>query len=409
VACTKLKSNKRGRTVREKLRSDFSTRDLAAWLVGPARVTLAPSDIVEQYCDRLVAAGVALWRVRIGQRLLNPLIGAWGVIWARGSGAEEYTVPRSMLATGSYTGSPFEHVIKTRTSFRRSLLHLYPAHDHHVLFELAAEGSADYLSIPIVYGDGSVQGASFTTDDVRGFSEQDVALIEELSPFLAAALEPAAMRRSSQSLLRTYLGNGPAERVAAGAIRRGDCFEIEAAVLLTDLRGYSALAEQLPPDQLLNHLGRYLEVVVQAVRAEDGDVIKFIGDGTLSIFPVGEGGRAEAVRRACRALEAALGSTGEMNDLHFVGCLHIGPVTYGNIGSPDRLDFTVVGPTVNFVSRLEALAKSTDSVAVFSQEAATLLPAEAMRPLGRFALKGVPDGQMVFTLRDVAVPRASRG
>ncbi|PVE20366.1 adenylate/guanylate cyclase domain-containing protein [Microvirga sp. KLBC 81] len=371
---------------------------LASWLVGPARVTLTPVEIVTEICERLVRAGIPLWRVRVGQRLANPLIGAWGIIWVRGTGAEEYTVPRSVLATDSYTGSPFEHVAKTRTRFQRSLQHLDPAHDHPVLFELAAAGSTDYLALPITYGDGSVQGAAFTTDRIDGFRPDDMALIEELSPFLAAALEPAAMRRSTESLLRTYLGDGPAERIAAGAIRRGDQVEIEAAVLLTDLRGYTALAEQLAPDQLLERLDLYLEIVVEAVRAERGDVLKFIGDGVLSIFPVGAGGRAEASARARRALEAALVKAVEIGGLHFIGCLHIGRVIYGNIGSADRLDFTVVGPTVNFMSRLEAVAKSLNLTALCSREVAMFFPTDTTKPIGSFVLQGIPNEQMIFSL-----------
>jgi adenylate cyclase len=379
-------------------RSDVRVFDLASWLAGPARVGLTPVEIVAQTCERLVHAGIPLWRVRLGQRLANPLIGAWGITWVREAGAQEYIVPRSMLATNSYAGSPFEHVIKTRTRFQRSLKHLDPAHDHPVLFELAAAGSTDYLALPYIYGDGSVQGAAFTTDDVRGFSSDNVAVIQELSPFLAAALEPAAMWRSTESLLRTYLGDGPAKRIAAGAIRRGDQVEIEAAVLLTDLRGYTALAEQLAPDQLLERLDQYLEVIVEAVRAERGDVLKFIGDGVLSIFPVEVGGRGEACARARRALEAALRTAAQMSDLHFVGCLHIGPVTYGNIGSADRLDFTVVGPTVNLISRLEAVAKSMDQSAVCSREMAAFFPADTIRPLGNFVLQGIPNQQTIFSL-----------
>lgn len=380
--------------------------ELASWLAGPARVSLTPVEIVAQTCERLVHAGVPLWRVRLGQRLANPLIGAWGIIWVRGAGAEEYTIPRTVLATSSYTGSPFEHVVKTRTRFRRSLQHLDPAHDHPVLFELAAAGSTDYLALPITYGDGSVQGAAFTTDHISGFSPEDIAFIEELSPFLAAALEPAAMRRSTESLLQTYLGDGPAKRIAAGAIRRGDQVEIEAAVLLTDLRGYTALAEQLAPDQLLERLDQYLEVIVEAVRAEHGDVLKFIGDGVLSIFPVGAGGPEEACARARRALATALLKAAEIGNLHFVGCLHAGPVTYGNIGSADRLDFTVVGPTVNLISRLEAVAKRMNQVAVCSGEVAAFFSADTMQPIGSFVLPGIPNEQTIFGL---IVPDAGTG
>ncbi|WP_246777140.1 hypothetical protein [Microvirga sp. VF16] len=178
--------------------SDFNVVDFATWLVGAARVALSPVEIVAQTCERLVAAGIPLWRVRIGQRLINPLIGAWGVIWMRETGAEEYTVPRRVLATSSFTGSPFEQVIKTRTRFQRSLGDLDPAHDHPVLFELAADGSTDYLALPIVYGDGSVQGAAFTTDAPGGFGPAAMAFIEELSPFLAAAPSAAVIRWPSK-------------------------------------------------------------------------------------------------------------------------------------------------------------------------------------------------------------------
>ncbi|WP_205772468.1 hypothetical protein [Microvirga calopogonii] len=188
---------------------DFDFFECATWLVDTARVALPPVEIVAQTCERLVGAGIPLWRVRVGQRLINPLIGAWGVIWKREMGAEEYTVPRSVLATSAFTGSPFEHVIKTRTRFYRSLRDLDPAQDHPVLFELAADGSTDYLALPIIYGDGSVQGAALTTDAPDGFTQQTVALIEALSPFLAAALEPAAMRRSGEgSVALTWQATG---------------------------------------------------------------------------------------------------------------------------------------------------------------------------------------------------------
>jgi len=155
-------------------------------------------------------------------------------------------------------------------------------------------------------------------------------------------------------------------------------------VLLTDLRGYTLLSEQLLPNALLERLGHYQELVVTAVRAEGGDVLKFIGDGVLAIFPVEDGGRETASTRARRALEAALLNAESIVGMHFVGCLHVGPVIYGNIGSPDRLDFTVVGPTVNFVSRLETVAKSTNSAAVCSREVAACFPSDTTRRLGTF-------------------------
>lgn len=377
---------------------DAAQGEIAAWLIGPARRELRPEAIVGGLSERLVAAGVRLWRVRIGQRVANPMISAWGVIWTRNEGAQLYTVQRSVLDTGSYRGSPFEAVSRTRRSVRQSLEHLQPG-AHDVYAELADAGSTDYLALPIEYGDGSVQGGAFTTDRPGGFAQAEIALIESLAPAITAALEPAAMRHSMESLLEVYLGTGPAARVAGGAFRRGATTEIDAAVLVTDVRGFTGLSERLAPDALLETLDAHFEIVVDSVRAEGGDVLKFIGDGMLSIFPAEQGGRNDACERAARSVALAVDKARTaLPDLPFVAALHSGPVIYGNIGSVDRLDFTVVGPTVNFVSRLEGIAKTLDKRAVCSADVASVLPGEAVRSLGRHLLKGIADPQEIFEL-----------
>jgi adenylate cyclase len=370
---------------------------IATWLIGPARQHATPEDIVGGLAERLVEAGIPLRRVRIGQSVANPLTAAWGVVWTRDSGRELYTVPRGMLATDSYKGSPFEHVIVSRTSFRYSLERLVAGRDHPVLFELAAAGNTGYLALPIEYGDGSVQVGAFTTDRSGGFSDREMELIEALAPAIAAALEPAAMRHSMASLLEVYLGAGPADRIGKGAFRRGQTTEIEAAVLVTDLRDFTGLSERLAPGRLLDSLGAYFEVVVDAVRAEGGDVLKFVGDGVLSVFPAEKGGRQDACLRAVRGIIRAFGEEA-VSDKPFVAALHVGPVVYGNIGSLDRLDFTVVGPTVNYVSRLETAAKLLDKKAVCSEEAASVLPADMIRDLGRHMFKGFAAPQAVFEI-----------
>ena len=153
-------------------------------------------------------------------------------------------------------GSPFEHVITSRTSFRHSLERLDSGRDHPVLFELAEAGSTDYLALPIEYGDGSVQVGAFTTDRPGGFADGEVALIEALAPAIAAAMEPAAMRYSMNSLLEVYLGDrDPPARIVKGAFQRGQTTEIDAAVLVTDLRGFTGLSERLTPEALLDRLG----------------------------------------------------------------------------------------------------------------------------------------------------------
>ena len=370
---------------------------IANWLIGPARRSCTPVEIANGLVERLAGAGIPLWRVRIAQQVANPLIGAWGVTWKRNGGSELYTVPRGLLQTNAFYGSPFEHVIRTRTRFHSSLERLQPGRDHEVLFELAGQGSTDYLALPVEYGDGSVQASAFTTDRPGGFREWEATLIERLMPALAAAMEPAAMRHSMASLLEVYLGTGPADRVVGGAFQRGATTEIEAAIMVTDLRGFTGLSESLAPGRLLQLLGAYFEIVVDAVRAEGGDVLKFIGDGVLALFTAEGCGRDEACARAVRSVASAFAQKADP-ELRFVSAVHVGPVVYGNIGSLDRLDFTVVGPTVNYVSRLESAAKLLDKAAICSRDVARCLPSAMVRDLGRHALKGISEPQTLYEL-----------
>jgi adenylate cyclase len=287
--------------------------------------------------------------------------------------------------------------METGTWFRRRLDGLEPQ-DHTVLHELASAGFRDYVAVPIAFGNGIIQPATFATRHGSGFTHSDVASIKSLSVPLSAALEAVAMRRSMASLLATFLGEGPAARVQAGAIRRGDIVETEAAILLTDMRGFTPLSLASPPSQLLATLGRYFEAVVDAVRAEGGDVLKFIGDGVLSIFPVGEGGRVGACAAAVRAVTRAIAAARGEDLPPFVAALHVGSMMYGNIGSTTRLDFTVVGPAVNVVSRLEGIAKARGETVVCSATFAAALPGTFTRTMGRFELKGVVGDHDVFAV-----------
>lgn len=375
---------------------------IARWLIAEARLTLEPLPLIDGFCRRLLRLGVPLWRLRAGQRLANPLASAWGVIWTRdGAGTHEYVVPRSVLSTGAFHGSPFQHVVEHRQSFRRRLLDLDPERDHEVLHEMAAAGGTDYLALPLEYGDGSVQGLSLVADGDAGFADRHLEIVEALRHPLAAALEPTAMRRSSASLLRTYLGDGPADAVLAGAIRRGDRRRIEAAILFCDLRDFTSMSASLSEAALFAVLDRYFEAVVDSVHREGGDVLKFLGDGILAIFAVEEAGsRAVAAQAALRAVGQARaslagGSAPDDAALAFTAVLHIGDVAYGNIGSPERLDFTVLGPAVNLVSRLEVLAKQEGRPVLCSAAFADALGTQA-RSVGRFAPRGFDREQEVF-------------
>lgn len=373
-------------------------RDVADWLVAEGRLLTDPVALVDAFCRRLIATGLPLQRVRIGQSITHPLLSAWGVIWTPAKGGEEYVIDRKVLATSTFVGSPFEAVIRSRQPLRRRLTGLGPD-DHGVFHELAAAGGTDYVAVPIVYGNETVQVASFVTDRPGGFTAEEAALLERLRHPLAAAMEPTAMRRSAASLLRTYLGIGPADRVAEGAIRRGDVVAVEAAILFVDMRGFTALSERLTSAAVLAVLDRYFETVAQAIVDRGGDVLKFLGDGVLAIFPVEQAGGAAA---ACDAAVGAVrtirhGLAAGPEPVAFAAALHLGPVLYGNIGSPDRLDFTVLGPAVNLTSRLEGLAKQLDRPTVCSDPFREAWAGTA-EPLGGHPIRGLADPQPVFAI-----------
>lgn len=376
------------------------TAEIADWLIGAARLSGDAALVTSGFAERLNAIGIPLHLLRIGLRVQNPLLRAWGIGWTTEAGCELYTVALDVLETPAYTGSPVQHVIERRSTFRRKLRDL-AASDHAVLHERVEQGFTDYCAVPMEFGDNIMQSVIFATRSDDGFTEDQIAMIEALAAPLSAALEPIAMRRSTASLLATFLGDGPAARVQAGAIRQGDVVETEAAILLTDLRGFTAMSLTLSPDQLLATLGSYFEVIVNAVRAEGGDILKFIGDGVLAIFPIGEaeGDRRAVCAAAVRAASRATAAAAENAVPAFVAALHVGPVTYGNIGSASRLDFTVVGPTVNAASRLETVAKASGEPTVCSKDFAAALPGRMIRSLGAFEMKGLQGGHEVFAVR----------
>ena len=364
----------------------MAAAEVAEWLIGPGRLSGDATVVASGLAERLRTLGIPLHRLRMAMRVDNPLLSAWGISWTPETGASVYTVSQALLDTSAYAGSPVQYVIETRQTFRQRLDRL-EASSHTILRELASDGYTDYFVVPVSFGNGVVQTAMFATRDEGAFQGCHIALVEDLAPAISAALEPIAMRRSTASLLATFLGDGPAARVQAGAVRRGDVIETESAILLADLRGFTGMSLVLSPQELLATLGAYFEVVVNAVRDEGGDVLKFLGDGVLSVFPVaaGERSRRDVCAAAVRAAERAAARTRDLPP--FVMALHVGPVMYGNIGSASRLDFTVVGPTVNMVSRLETIAKVAAQSVVCSAEFAQNLSPEAVSTLGCFELK----------------------
>ncbi|MFK8079506.1 MAG: adenylate/guanylate cyclase domain-containing protein [Granulosicoccus sp.] len=380
--------------------------DLNHWMMTKGRCSDDPIEVVSYFCSSLTQAGVPLWRVNIGQRFANPLLIAWGVIWTP-DGTETYDVTHARMLTDGYIGSAFEYILKNQRPLHKSLRGLDADNDHISYLEFAEAGGTDYYATLLDYGDGSQHGCTFATRSTNGFAPEHLEMIEAAKPGLSCALEPVTMRKSTQSLLRTYLGSGPSEAVWCGTIQRGELKTLEAVVMFTDLRGFTALSENSTEEQILDALNEYFEVVVRSVEDKGGDVLKFMGDGVLSIFVIPSSvDREHKCRQAALAAQSVLSGLMTLNaartgagkpELAVGVGINAGQVSYGNIGSPGRLDFTVLGNAVNIASRIEGLTKT-----IGDRVLATTMVADAAPDLfvdrGRHEVRGLNQPIQLFGL-----------
>ena len=390
------------------MREVCNTRPVVEWLTEGARA-LAPHEVLAQGCERLVSCGVPLWRVAVFVRTLHPLVMGRRFLWRPEAGVEQSAAPFGLLEKPDFRESTVAHVYQTGRALRRKLADADCTIDFALLAELRGEGVTDYLASPLFFTDGAIHVATWTTRRPGGFTDAQIAGIEAVVAPLARVTESLVLRGIAANLLDTYVGHQAGERILAGRIRRGDVEEIDAAIWLSDMRGFTPLADRLPPRVLIGLLNRYFDCQVPAILAQGGEVLKFIGDGLLAIFPLAEPGASLACAGALAAARetqmnilALAGDTG-IDDVEGVGfglALHIGRVLYGNIGAGNRLDFTCIGPAVNLAARLEALAGRLGRTILASADFARHCP-DDFAELGEFALAGFAAPQLVFGLREV--------
>lgn len=364
-----------------------------------------PAGLIERACEGLGELGVPLWRLSISIQAIDPTIQAVSYIWRR---------DEELLRRLTPYGPGPEHDLPFRTSPIHALLQEGALARHWrlersggegelpLLAELRAEGATSYYLRLVRFG-GAIAAAvpgvaiSMATDRPGGFADMDIATFEALTPSVGLAAYRYMLARMSQRILGVYLGERTAGRVLAGEVRRGTGRAVEAAILLADLRGFTTLAGREPAARVVAWLDQHLEAIGEPVAANDGEVLKFLGDGLLAVFPVEDGTDDRAAcRRALAAAEQALAATGELNarrrsegepELGLDLVLHFGEVVYGNVGAARRLDFTVIGPTVNEASRIEALCAGLGRPLLLSASFATRC-GRLTESLGRFALRG---------------------
>jgi adenylate cyclase len=383
----------------------------AHWLLIDGREQHASEALIDGFCRRLVDSGFPLFRFFISVRTLHPQVAAQGFHWWRGRDQVKI-VPREhgIYEEPAYLDSPIRLLHERRVSeVRRRIEDPATPLDFPILIDLKAEGVTDYLALPIVFTTGAINTVAIATDQAGGFTAQEVARIKGLLPLFTIAIEVREIKRIASTLLDTYLGHDAGQRVLSGQIRRGAGVTMAAAIFYCDLRGFTVLSERMPPDRVIELLNDYFGCMAAPVQALGGEVLKFIGDAMLAIFPIADDlDRDRACRTALKAARRAITALDELNlrrresgeaTLEVGLALHTGTVMYGNIGAPDRLDFTVIGHAVNLTTRLERLCRQLGRRVVASERFASPCGIELV-PLGRFELPGVAGAQAVFGLPD---------
>ena len=383
-------------------------RAAAEWLIDGARSAKEADAVLSQLCDRLVEAGLPLARVGVFVRTLHPQLLGRSFIWAPGKGTVTNLAPAEFVASAEYLASPIARIYDTRQPLRRCLADARCPLDFEILRQFQDEGMTDYFAAPLFFSDGAVHSTTWTTRRSGGFTEADIAAIEAILSPLARVAEVRALSRIATNLLDTYVGHHAGGRILAGQIHRGDSERIQAAIWLSDMRGFTARADRLPPETLIGLLNAYFDCQVQAILAQGGEVLKFMGDGLLAIFDIASDqgrkeatcGRALAAAREAREKIGALGNAGlETEPVRFGLALHLGEVLYGNIGGASRLDFTCIGPAVNLAARLEKLASRLGRSILASEDFAGHC-ADELAPIGDFTLPGFSAAHRVFGLAE---------
>lgn len=387
------------------------------WLVTTGRTEAGARELVAELCKHLVATGLPLARMMLSMRTLHPLVAARGIFWRRGNAGCTEQVDRghSILGEEVYLRSPLRPAYEQGQAVRRRLVGPDARLDFPVLEELRDEGLTDYLVLPVRFTDGVQAVTTWATDRAEGFAEADIARLRALIPVLALLIEVHARREVSSTLLDTYIGGAAGRRVLNGQIKRGDNETIRAVLWYCDLRGFTPLTERMDGASVIRILNEYFERMVEPVRERGGEVLKFIGDAMLAIFPLAERdvdiackGALKAAREALQSMQAHSQACAECGvpDLQFGIALHLGDVIFGNIGAPDRLDFTVIGPAVNRVVRIEEMCRTLQHEVLVSADVARHVD-EPLVSVGRHVLRGVGETVELFTLPDHVDTRAA--
>lgn len=379
------------------------SHSLVNWLISGVRDEQQIEPIFLELCDRLVTCGVLLSRASLHLRVHHPQWLGTRVVWVGESAhADITTIGYDVEATDAFLRSPFRVVIRSGIEIRQRL-QIYGPHQFPVFEELKAEGHTDYTAWPLDHTQGKRHLATFSTAEPGGFTDEEMALFRQIVPLFSLVSEIRVKNQLALTLLQTYVGPHAGEQILNGATTRGSGVSLNAAIMICDLRNFTKLSDRRPRDEVISILNQYFDAIAAPVERHGGEILKFMGDGLLAVFPLERPDAcADLLLAVLEAQDAikALPGTALGPGVHYGTGIHLGEVMYGNIGSQKRLDFTVIGPAVNIASRLEALTKELQRPVLISADFVRMAGcADQTECLGPYNLRGFEQPIEVHALR----------
>jgi adenylate cyclase len=389
-------------------RSPTLSDGVVHWLINGTRDERFIDNIFAEMCNRLQQAGIPLKRSTVHVLIQHPQWLGARFMWSDGMReAEIARVDYDVRERSEYIGSAANEMQDGAAEVRENLERDPSLGRQHALYdEMRAKGLTDYVAWPLYHTLGKRHLITFATDRPGGFDDDHIVALKNVLPVLALVSEIRIKNRLARTLLETYVGAHAGELILAGATRRGTGTTVRAAIMICDLRDFTKISDNWPRDDVIDLLNDYFDAMSEPIARHGGEILKFIGDGLLAIFPLSQpeacASLLQAVteaREAMAGLNARNNGTGRAPLNYGIG-VHVGDVMYGNIGSSSRLDFTVIGPAVNMASRLEALTKQVGRPVLLSRDFAELVqPKFELERVGKYEVRGFSDPIELFAFQ----------
>ena len=382
-----------------------SGNDVVDWLTNDTRDERFIDNIFAELCVRLQRAGIPVKRASLNILTYHPQWLGARFLWADGMREAQIAgIDYDVRGRSEYIGSPANELHDGAAEVRENLEHDRSLGRQHAIYdEMRASGLTDYVAWPLYHTLGKRHSVSFATDRPGGFDNANITDLKKVLPILALVSEIRIKNRLARTLLETYVGPHAGELILAGATRRGSGTTVRAAIMICDLRDFTKLSDNWPRDDVIDLLNSYFDAMSEPVARHGGEILKFIGDGMLAIFPLSEPSACENLLNAVSEARVAMIALSKKNEeagrdpLNFGIGVHVGDVMYGNIGSRTRLDFTVIGPAVNMASRLEALTKQLGKTVLLSRAFADLVEGDVeLERVGEHPVRGFSDPIEIF-------------